>query len=138
MVFQYVIDQKFETVFANHSGDVKINEMSTLYREILASPDFFPGMSFCRDTRGAKLPDEWSYGFFSGPIRTEVNNLLIQLGECRQAWIVDGGKQFAIAHQFLRSNRLTHSGMIDRKNFIDERLACDWLGLPEKFEIPFP
>ncbi len=137
MAFEFVVKADLGIVFVRHFDNIEINELAKLFQEVLKSPVYSPGMDFCRDTRGAIFPDKWSFNYFNSPMSVEVYRLLLSIGNCKLAWIVDKGRQYQVAHQINLRNRLNQTSLITRKNFTDPKSAYNWLALPENFEFSF-
>jgi hypothetical protein len=50
-------------------------------------------------------------------------------GECKIAWVVANGKDFALAHQMLLIHRFSNR-RFDTKAFREIEAACEWMSLP--------
>lgn len=135
MAYQHYIDEAAETVFIEHSGNIGAEEVFEAFQEILADPDYRPGMNFLRDTRFAQLPDNWSYTRFRTVSAPRLQELWAQMGVCKLAWVAGQGRNYRLANQAAMMNRLALSGMVERQPFVNLEDALVWLDLSPNHEI---
>jgi len=93
-------------------------------------------MNFFRDTRATELPDSFDYGYFKETRASVMYDIEISLGDCKMAWLVGNGRDYAIIHRLGVSSRLTPDS-IHRRPFREVRQALEWLGLPEDYKFRF-
>ncbi len=136
MTCTYYIDTSLECVFSRHIGDFVPGEAADMILSLFDDPAYKKGYNILRDSSRVELPEEHSFKFFKEAGRQQQDRIAGRLGDCRIAWVVGSAKDYAKAHQWALTRRLSTN--ISRQAFRDIKKARAWLDIPNDYEIKYP
>ena len=129
MPSSYHIEPEWNFVFIRHQGAMHRDKITRQYHQLFEDPAYRPGMDILRDMREATLPEEYNYEYFKNISANRYDDIEKNHGECKIAWVVASGRDFALAHQMLLIHRFSRR-RFDTKTFREIAAALEWLGLP--------
>jgi hypothetical protein len=121
-------------VFIRHRDAMQQDEITRLYHVLFADPAYRPGMDILRDMREASLPAEYGFDFFKNVAAFQYGDIEEKHGDCKIAWVVASGRDFALAHQMTLISKFSNR-RFDTKTFRKIEPALAWLGLPETTQL---
>ena len=136
MAYRYHIDPAVNCAFIRHFDDYSRGEGFEVFKEILDDPLYRRDMNILRELHQISFPKSLADPYAAGEIRRHLEGIDPLFGTCRIVWVVNSAADYAIAHRWTVSARL--SGGIERNVFREMAKAKAWLGMPTDYRISFP
>mgnify|MGYP001273517877 CR=1 FL=1 len=137
MAYKFYIDPSVNCVFVLHYGEFHVDDPIQQYKEMLEHPQYLPDMNVLRDVLTTSLPVEYGFKFFSDRTTERYKNIEPHMGDCKVAWVLGTGKDYATMHQYNLTTRFGPLLRIERKPFRTIEDAKVWLDVPADFEINY-
>ena len=131
------IDPAVNCAFCKFWGPHDFSEMDQSTSDLIAHPDYKPGMNILRDFREQILPEDLSFKSLSEESMKQQQRHDQLLGRCRWAVLCRDGNMYAKVHQFIVTGRLANHS-VERKPFRKLEDALVWLGVPRDYEPVYP
>ncbi len=125
MAYLIHIDPEVNCVFSKFWGPHDFGEMDQSTSDIIAHPDYKPGMNILRDFREQILPEDLSFKSLTEESQRQQQRHDQLLGRCRWAVLCRDANMYAKVHQFIVTGRLaTFPSNVNRSG----NWKTPWLG----------
>jgi hypothetical protein len=137
MVWKISIEPDVNCVFIKHYGVVEIDDIIDTAEDIFNHPDHRASMSIFHDLSDHGFQPDITYKSLAEKSKDMMRAFRSRIGQCKAAYVVGDGQNYAKVHQFTVAGRLGDYP-IERKPFRDVENALRWLDLPEGYQINYP